>query len=401
MFHSVQKKFFWTLCFVGSFAILSSTMSKSPVLRLFAASLGTPEALSGVVAAASTIPGILVSFPAGWLSDVFGRRKLLLTSGVVFASAPFLYLFVASWWQLALVRIYHGFATAIFIPVSNATIAELFPTRRGEKISMFSSTTTVGRSIAPLLGGSILFITASNYHELYVVVGAAGVISLVTALIYLKEIGSASSNNKAFKKRKQKKIIRGFQDWGNIIKNKKVLVVSILEASQYYTFGAAEFFIVGYLKDIVAMNEIFIGVVLTTQLIVITLTKPFMGKLSDKIGRRTPIVIGSLIASFPLIAIPLTVVFPLLLTFSMLYGLGFSLVTSSTPALVSELALKENYGAAMGFLATVMDVGQTIGPIVSGVILASTMGYIGLFWSLNAIILVTVGIFFVSKTAKA
>jgi MFS family permease len=401
MFHSVQKKFFWTLCFIGSFAILSSTMSKSPVLRLFAASLGTPEALSGVVAAASTIPGILVSFPAGWLSDVFGRRKLLLTSGVVFASAPFLYLFVASWWQLALVRIYHGFATAIFIPVSNATIAELFPTRRGEKISMFSSTTTVGRSIAPLLGGSILFITASNYHELYVVVGAAGVISLVTALIYLKEIGSASSNNKAFKKRKQKKIIRGFQDWGNIIKNKKVLVVSILEASQYYTFGAAEFFIVGYLKDIVAMNEIFIGVVLTTQLIVITLTKPFMGKLSDKIGRRTPIVIGSLIASFPLIAIPLTVVFPLLLTFSMLYGLGFSLVTSSTPALVSELALKENYGAAMGFLATVMDVGQTIGPIVSGVILASTMGYIGLFWSLNAIILVTVGIFFVSKTAKA
>ncbi|RLI41217.1 hypothetical protein DRO59_07525, partial [Candidatus Bathyarchaeota archaeon] len=37
---------------------------------------------------ASTIPGILISLPAGSLSDILGRRKVLLISSVIFASAP-------------------------------------------------------------------------------------------------------------------------------------------------------------------------------------------------------------------------------------------------------------------------------------------------------------------------
>jgi hypothetical protein len=48
-----ENGFFLTLCVVGMFAILSSTMSKNPVLNPFAESLGTPEALMGFIAAAS------------------------------------------------------------------------------------------------------------------------------------------------------------------------------------------------------------------------------------------------------------------------------------------------------------------------------------------------------------
>ena len=45
---------FWALCIVGLFAILSSTMSKNPVLNPFARALSTPDSLLGFVAAAST-----------------------------------------------------------------------------------------------------------------------------------------------------------------------------------------------------------------------------------------------------------------------------------------------------------------------------------------------------------
>ena len=93
---------------MGFFAILSSTMSKNPVLKPFATSLGTPDELLGIVASASTIPGILISLPAASLSDYIGRRKVLLLAGSIFALAPFLYLGVDSWWTLALVRFFHG-----------------------------------------------------------------------------------------------------------------------------------------------------------------------------------------------------------------------------------------------------------------------------------------------------
>src|SRR4030066_1463465 len=182
-----QKAFFAVICIMGLFAILSSTMSKNPVLKPFATSLGTPDDLLGIVASASTIPGILISLPVASLSDVFGRRKVLLFAAFVFASAPFLYLGVNSWWTLALVRFYHGFATAIFIPVAEASIATLFPTKRGERISLFNSATAVRRALAPFLGGYILFATSKSFFTLYVAVGIAGVTAFVIALLFLPE----------------------------------------------------------------------------------------------------------------------------------------------------------------------------------------------------------------------
>ena len=159
MFPRVKSDIFLILCIIGAFAILSSTMSKNPVLNPFAESLGTPEAFLGFIAAASTLPGVLISFPVGSLSDIFGRKKVLVASGMVFASAPFLYIFIGSWWQLILVRFYHGFATAIFGPVMMAAIAEKYTKQRGERMALFSSadvvhmlTITSTAAVAPTIG---------------------------------------------------------------------------------------------------------------------------------------------------------------------------------------------------------------------------------------------------------
>ncbi len=40
----------------------------------------------------------------------------------------------------------------------------------------------------------------------------------------------------------------------------------------------------------------------------------------------------------------------------------------------------------MGFLYTTMDIGQTLGPVISGIILATTLQYTGLFASLSLIL---------------
>ncbi len=185
---NAKKSVFLALCLMGFFAILGSTMSKSPALKPFASSLGTPTEWIGFVASASTIPGILISLPAASLSDILGRKKFVLMAGFVFASAPFLYLLIGVWWELILVRFYHGFATAIFVPVAEASMAELFPSKRGERISLFSSATYVGRVIAPVLGGYILFISADNYHLLYLAVATAGMTALIMALPFLVEM---------------------------------------------------------------------------------------------------------------------------------------------------------------------------------------------------------------------
>jgi len=372
-------------------------MSKNPVLNPFARNLGTPDSLMGFVAAASTIPGILVSLPAGSLSDIFGRRKILFISGAVFASAPFFYLLVSSWWQLALVRIYHGFATAMFVPVANAFVAELFPTKRAERISLFSSATTGGRILAPFVGGYILFATSYGFHQLYLAVGVAGVTAFVTALALLKEKPRTTGKEPRHLTEPSSGLL---QRSIAVAGTRGILAVGLIEASQYYAYGAAEFFLVGYLKDIAQFDSFSIGAIMGSQLAAIPIFKPLMGKISDKTGRKIPIVLGSLISALALALAPFTTQFLLLLLVSILYGLGFSLVTSSTPALVSELTEEGLVGTGMGFLGTIMDVGQTLGPIITGFILATSLGYSGSFLALTAILLMSCTVFVVARVRR-
>lgn len=389
---SARNAVFCTLCIMGFFAILSSTMSKSPVLKPFSLSLETPTDWSGFVAAASTIPGILISLPAASLSDIFGRRKFLLITGFVFASAPFLYLLITIWWQLILVRFYHGFATAIFVPVAEASIAELFPSKRGERISLFSSATYVGRVIAPTLGGYILFATNDNFHTLYLAVAVAGVTALIMALPFLMERKQPKTTQQMDTKETVKRVFRG---WRTVAGSHGVLVVSFVQACQYYAYGAAEFFLAGYLPEVAHLDKFSTGIIVTSIIGVAIFARPYMGRVSDKIGRRIPIVLGCIVSGLPLLAIPFVADFWIILFLVMVYGFGFATVTASTPALISELTPKELVGTSMGFLDTVMDVGQTLGPIVSGFVLATNLQYYGVFPSLTLVLLIACTVYLV------
>jgi MFS family permease len=386
------KIFFIILCIMGLFAILSSTMSKNPVLKPFAATLNTPDSLLGIVASASTIPGILISLPAASLSDVFGRRKVLLFAAFVFASAPFLYLMVDSWWMLALVRFYHGFATAVFVPVAEASIAELYPAKRGERISLFNSATAVGRALAPFLGGYILFATAQSFFTLYVAVGIAGVTAFIIALLFLAE--KRGSNLQVAPEKSTKKM---FDGWLAIIKDTRILGVSFVQATQYFAFGSVEFFLVGYLTDVAGLNMLLVGIITGGQIIALVVARPLIGRVSDRIGRAKPIIFGIIASCFLVYLIPFTTEFALLLILAIGYGVSFAAVLSSTSPLVCDLAPATLVGASMGFLSTVMDIGQTLGPILCGIIFATNLKYLGIFGLLSILLAASIFVFISTK----
>ena len=383
-----HRAFFLILCVMGLFAILSSTMAKNPVLKPFASSLDTPDDLLGVVASASTVPGILISLPAASLSDIFGRRKVLLFAAFVFASAPFLYFGVNSWWTLALVRFYHGFATAVFIPVAEATVSELFPNNRGEKISIFNSATAVGRALAPFLGGYILFATES-FFTLYASVGIAGVTAFVIALLFLTERNRVTTKLTRVEK-PTSQMLRG---WKTFIQNTRVLGVSFVQGVQYLVFGTVEFFLVGYLMEVVGLDLLSVGIITGSQIAALVIARPLIGRVSDRIGRGKPILAGTATSCLLIAAVPFTTQFHLLLLLTIGYGIAFAAVVSSTSPLMADLVPSSLVGASLGFLSTMMDIGQTLGPIVGGLIFATSLRYFGLFLSLSVLLGVSVAVF--------
>ena len=70
---------------------LGYQMARSPVLPAFAADLGALPEMIGLIVAASTITGAFVKLPAGALSDVLGKKRMMVLGALFFAVPPFFY----------------------------------------------------------------------------------------------------------------------------------------------------------------------------------------------------------------------------------------------------------------------------------------------------------------------
>jgi len=373
---------FLLLCIMGGLAIFSSTMAKSPALPLFIRSLHVPLSAVGYVAAASTIVGIVVSLPAGMLSDIIGRRRVILVAAVVFATAPFLYLLVTAPWQLVLVRIYHGLATAILGPVALAAVADTFEKGRGERMGWYSSATMIGRFLAPLVGGLLIF--GQDFHWVYIADGFAGILALLAAV----RLPLASAPSEPLRQAFTQQRGRYGQEIRSVIRHLGILATSGVEAVQYFAFGALETFLPIYWSEQLGYPDWKIGLLLSAQILAATLTKPVMGRLSDRYGRVRMIVSGLILGGIAAGTMVLSSQYFVILALMALFGLGLATVTASTAALVADLSPSRGRGGALGILSSIMDIGQASGPIVTG-ILVSAYSYLVAFGSVGALLILT------------
>jgi len=362
---------------MGGLAIFSSTMAKNPALPLFIRSMGVPLSTVGYIAAASTIVGIIVSFPAGILSDIIGRRRVILIAAVVFATAPFLYLLISSPWQLVMVRVYHGLATAILGPVALAAVADTFEKGRGERMGWYSSATMIGRFIAPSVGGMLIF--GDNFHWVYIADGIAGVLALLAAVRLPYASGTSGSMREAFKKQRGKY----GQEIVFIFRHPGILATSGIEAVQYFAYGALETFLPIYLNETLKYPAWKIGALFTAQILAATFTKPIMGRFSDRYGRIPMIVSGLVLGGIATGIVLITSNYLIIIVLIALFGLGLATVTASTSAMVADLSRAQGRGGAMGILSSIMDIGQAAGPMVAGALIGlisyqTTFGVIGL-----------------------
>ena len=377
---SHARSFFVLIAATGALAIFSSTLSKTPVLPLFAANLGATPAEIGWIVIASTIPGVLISFPAGAISDFFGKRRVIVGSLVVFATAPFLYLAVTESWQLMAVRFYHGFATAIFNTVATAALAAQYSQRRAAVLSTYSSITIAGRSIAPFLGGFL--ISVASFQSVYWACAISGVIALGVGLLLPAEAERARS---------AVRFPHFFAALRDVLSNRAIMLTSIVEAAQFLVFGAMEAFLALYAAA-VGIPAWQIGFILGVQLLSVILVKPLMGNLADRFGRSAIILPGLALGIVSVALVPLTESMPALSMLSVLYGAAFATVTSATTALVADVTRNGQFGASVGVLRTIMDIGQTIGPVLTGFLIAA-WGY-GVAFPVLATVLTAIAVVF-------
>ena len=101
------------------------------------------------------------------------------------------------------------------------------------------------------------------------------------------------------------------------------------------------------------------------------------GAISDKIGRRKPIILVATIMMCIGIALPWLLKSVIgMYGFALLAGLGYGIYSSVDQALnVDVLPDKENAGKDLGILNIANTIGQILGPIVTSAIVVATGSY--------------------------
>ena len=363
---------FLAVVFASLIARLGYQMARSPVLPAFAADLGAGPELLGVIVAASTITGVFFKLPAGALSDVLGRKRMMVLGALFFAFPPLLYPFVNDPWSLLALRFLHGFATAIFSPVAAAYVAGLRAEGRGARLGWYASANDIGATGGPMIGGFLLYFTAS-FEATYLVVGALGILTLVIVLL-LPDLDPPQARAAKTLSERLAEFRQGLRE---VLGAPPILIASGIEAVMYFGYAAFLGFLPIYAKQ-VGLNDAEIALVLGAQLVAAMVVKPISGRLSDRFGRKPVIITGLLfcIAALPLIFRSES--FTAFALFSIVLGIGVGAVTPVTNALIADLASAKRLGAAMGVFGTVFDFGEAMGPIVAGFLIGS-LGYAATF----------------------
>ncbi len=118
------------------------------------------------------------SIPAyGKLSDLFGRKPMLVVGIVIFLVGSALSGLSQTMWQLILFRAIQGFGAGALFPISLAVIGDLFtPAERGKYQGLFGGVFGIAFLVGPFLGG---FLTDNlSWHWIFYVNVPVGLVSL-------------------------------------------------------------------------------------------------------------------------------------------------------------------------------------------------------------------------------
>ena len=137
---------------------------------------------SYIVAAAIMTP------PVGWLSARFGRKNLFLASLAGFTIASMLCGTAESLAEIVLFRVAQGVFGAALVPLSQATMLDIFPpAQRGQAMAIWGMGVVMGPILGPTLGGYLT--DFYNWRWVFYINLPFGILAIAGLWFFLRDTG--------------------------------------------------------------------------------------------------------------------------------------------------------------------------------------------------------------------
>jgi len=346
----------------------------SPLISLHTSGfVGTSYLLVGLIVSMIGLIKACFGPVSGFLSDVYGRKRLATMGAGAIAASMFLVYLASSTVMLVAGFLLYGVGQAMFfLSMMTSMVEAAGPEKRAIAMGLYEG----GNGVAIMIGSaaSSQLVSSLGVTAVFGVAAAFSSVSVLITTLVLKETFTPRDTR------------------GPILDLKGIReMLTPTYVAAMYTAFLFMYCLNGYttimplyvtqtgLLDVAGLALLFVAFSGAGSL-----SSLMTGPISDRVGRRIPIIVGMALTALSYFGLYAASSPLILVASSLLLGFGASFFHPVASALVADISTTENRGKAFGFYRLLRDFGMFAGPSVAGVV--SALLGVGALFILNTIL---------------
>jgi MFS family permease len=342
-----------------------------PVQSLYTAGfVGTSYLLVGVLISVTGLVKAFMNPVTGFVSDSHGRKKLYSVGAIAIASGMLITALASYPIHLLVAYLLYGLGQGLFfltLMISMVDVAS--PSRRALAMGLYEGGNGASILVGTALSGPIA--QAFGLRFIFGLAGGLALISFMVCTVFTRETKTPDA-------------VRGSFDLKGVGSLLSREYVSSMFCAFMFMYAQSLFITVMPIYSTISLgmslelvSVLFIGLSGFTAIGSLA-----AGPISDRVGRRLPLALGTLLTAASFASIPFLTSFPTVLLASLTLGFGSGFFHPVASAIIADVSTPETRGKAYGFYRIARDSGQFVGPTVSGVV-SSVFG-VGPLFGLSA-----------------
>lgn len=377
----------WLLIVGTVFVVMTRSMSM-PFLAIYLhRRMGLDAAQIGLLIGSGALVGTLGGFFGGYLSDSFGRKKILI-SCLTASGALFLALYFASnAIEVFIVNLAISLASSFYDPVSKATISDnLAPERRLKAFARRYVAINIGFAIGPLIGAWLGLLDNPVAFLL-----SSVVYLLIAVLMAMVMRGSVRHQGSAEVQHENKAPQQVCAKWRTVAGDRRLLLLTLASVLTISVHGEMSATFSQYLVFAFRDGLTMFAWLMSVNAITVVVSQPLLSRLGERNGPMTSIALGVVLLAAGAIGFAHATAMASLVVSMIVFTWGEVLLVPAEYAILDRITPEALRGTYYG-VHSLSNAGNLLGPWLGGLLLIH-YGGLGLFYSMAAVAILSVVLF--------
>jgi len=343
------------ICITTFFAMAGGSLL-APVLPDMVEPLKTTSHEVGLLISTYAISTAIFALVIGHFIDRVNRKKILVPCLVIYGLTGLVSYFTSDLQSLLILRLIQGIGVAGMMSLPMLVIADVYKGHKSlNAMNKVSLALAIGSVAAPLIGGGLASL-GWNYPFLFYVLTLPLAFVVMT---FLPETRVQRDNDD------HKGILDGF----TALKELRLLYTVFLSFAVFFILYSVLTYIPFMLENVLGYTAKEAGLILAFQGIAIMLTVPRVKTLASKHSTILIIATGFALDGLAIFSISFAYSIAAIILLILLFGAGFGLAQTAIDAQIIQIAPSESKGGVLSIHNTMKYIGQSLSPIILGIVL--------------------------------